>query len=817
MNNNNFNQFKSTTVRGAFNNLDYADASITASAFFARDVTIGGTTNTNTLISTNDITVNGVLFGCGKTSGLSQNVGIAGGLSSNLTGNQNIGIGYNSFFGCGNPYRNVAIGSYSMASTGDRSGCTAIGYGSKCLMNYGVALGYSASISGLNSIAIGGNSNALYSNSIAFGYGVSTTIANEIMMGSSTQFVTIPNILQLNTIPNVFTYLTSLSGNFGNYLTTTLASSTYQTQTGATSNFNTLSSLIYSNDTTYFNYFNTLSSTIYTNYNTLSSLIYSISGTANNQTNFNTLSALIYSVSGNLNSYITSSSGLINSISGYAYSLSGRIFSLSGSFNSYLTSSSGLINSISGNLYNNYLLKTGTSNNALLVYNNIDNSTATNYCLLFAPQLAGVQNNTVYQTGTAGTNILYYTPSTNTINATCSLATSSTNSQNALNVNIAAAPNSSIASQSILFINNTAGSGTGNFPCHTTNLLQYVSSTGTLSTSILSLSTSLIAGSTTLSTTILGYLSGLTSNVQTQINNIPSSSSLLSTNNTWTGQQTFNATITTVQNLAASTITEGGTGLASKYAQLSVSNTYATGTTNAFQALTATTFMGKTASFFDPTSSIQTQLNGLQPTLTSTSNISVNNVTINGNLTVVGITGTTTIGSMSSISYVDMNSIIKFHSPIYNDIGLFPSLSTYITTINGSPNYIGYQQTTTLTITGGTASNTILFGTGATTYNTASFFGIYSINVYFKVGITSTTSIDFGSAAICSSTFGSTGTTGSIYSCCGYNNNMMSVNNATWFNMHYIYQYYTNTPLYLGIFFNHFNSCSAQYIITRIA
>jgi hypothetical protein len=150
-------------------------------------------------------------------------------------------------------------------------------------------------------------------------------------------------------------------------------------------------------------------------------------------------------------------------------------------------------------------------------------------------------------------------------------------------------------------------------------------------------------------------------------------------------------------------------------------------------------------------------------------------------------------------------------------LGSNPSFSSYITTINANPYYIGYQKTTTLTITGGTASNTILFGTGAATYNTASLFGIYSINVYFKVGITSTTAADFGSAAICSSTFSSSGTTGTIYSCCGYNNNMMSVNNATWFNMHYIYQYYTNTPLYLGIFFNHFNSCSVQYIITRIA
>ena len=38
----NYNNLKSTTVRGAFQNLDYADKSILASAFFQRDVSISG-------------------------------------------------------------------------------------------------------------------------------------------------------------------------------------------------------------------------------------------------------------------------------------------------------------------------------------------------------------------------------------------------------------------------------------------------------------------------------------------------------------------------------------------------------------------------------------------------------------------------------------------------------------------------------------------------------------------------------------------------------------------------------------------------------
>ena len=484
-----YNNFKSTYIRGGFSNLDYPDGSVNASALFQRDVSISGTTYGNSIKATD---INGLSLGVGKTSGLSNNISLGGGLSANNTGSQNISIGFNSHFACGNPQRNTAIGLYTMANSNDAYRCVAIGYGATSLNNYGTSIGYNAQcgISGLNGVAIGANSNALYSNSIAIGYGVTTTDISQIMLGNSTQYVNIPNILMLSTIPNVFNYLTSLSGNFTNYLTTTLASSTYQTQTSATSNFNTLSSLIYSYDTIYFNYFNSLSGNIYSNYNTLSSLvysnnttyfnyfnslsasIYSISGVANNQAYFNTLSSLIYSndttyfnyfntLSSNINTNYNTLSALIYSVSGYAYSISGNL-------NNYITSSSGLINSISGNLYK-------------LVYNNIDNSSATNYCLLFAPQLTGVQNNSVYQTGTAGTNILYYTPSTNTINATCSLATSSTNSQNTLNVNIVAAPNSSTASQSILFINNTSGSGTGNFPCHTTNILQYVSSTGNLS------------------------------------------------------------------------------------------------------------------------------------------------------------------------------------------------------------------------------------------------------------------------------------------------------------------------------------------------
>jgi len=38
-----YNNFRSTTIRGAFNNLDYADNSVLASGLFARDLSVSGT------------------------------------------------------------------------------------------------------------------------------------------------------------------------------------------------------------------------------------------------------------------------------------------------------------------------------------------------------------------------------------------------------------------------------------------------------------------------------------------------------------------------------------------------------------------------------------------------------------------------------------------------------------------------------------------------------------------------------------------------------------------------------------------------------
>ena len=158
--------------------------------------------------------------------------------------------------------------------------------------------------------------------------------------------------------------------------------------------------------------------------------------------------------------------------------------------------------------------------------------------------------------------------------------------------------------------------------------------------------------------------------------------SLLSTANSWSGEQTFNATITTVQNLTASTITEGGTGLASKYARLALSNVYGTGTTNSFQALTATTFMGKSASYFDPTSSIQTQINGLQPTLTTSSNINTGTITASGLITAnAGITVNSSAGNSGGITIV--GGVLTINQPIKTTTTTVPTTSDQI-------GYVGY-------------------------------------------------------------------------------------------------------------------------------
>ena len=47
-----FNRFKSTTIYGSFNNIDYPDNSLLASAYFQRNLTISG-----------DLTCSGIIYG----------------------------------------------------------------------------------------------------------------------------------------------------------------------------------------------------------------------------------------------------------------------------------------------------------------------------------------------------------------------------------------------------------------------------------------------------------------------------------------------------------------------------------------------------------------------------------------------------------------------------------------------------------------------------------------------------------------------------------------------------------------------------------
>ena len=66
-----FNKFKSTTIYGNFNNVDYPDNSVLASAYFQRNLTISG-----------DLTCSGIIYG---EKLFYDNVDISSTFVSNLT------------------------------------------------------------------------------------------------------------------------------------------------------------------------------------------------------------------------------------------------------------------------------------------------------------------------------------------------------------------------------------------------------------------------------------------------------------------------------------------------------------------------------------------------------------------------------------------------------------------------------------------------------------------------------------------------------------------------------------------------------------
>ena len=55
-----FNKFKSTTIYGAFNNLDYEDNTIQASSNIQRNLTVGGDLSCNGIINGNKLYYNGM-------------------------------------------------------------------------------------------------------------------------------------------------------------------------------------------------------------------------------------------------------------------------------------------------------------------------------------------------------------------------------------------------------------------------------------------------------------------------------------------------------------------------------------------------------------------------------------------------------------------------------------------------------------------------------------------------------------------------------------------------------------------------------------
>ena len=118
----------------------------------------------------------------------------------------------------------------------------------------------------------------------------------------------------------------------------------------------------------------------------------------------------------------------------------------------------------------NALACSGNAATATQINQNYDNTTTTEtYSLLFSPKSASSGNNTVYQGN------IFYTPTTNLINANVANATTATTSTNAY----ITGNNTQSTTFYIPFVSNSNGSG--GFPLKTASTLSFVPSTGALS------------------------------------------------------------------------------------------------------------------------------------------------------------------------------------------------------------------------------------------------------------------------------------------------------------------------------------------------
>ena len=123
-----FNKFKSTTIYGAFNNLDYEDNTVQASSNIQRNLTVGGDLSCNGIINGNKLYYNGVDISSNfLQKDISGNVSISGIINGNKLYYNNVDI--SSTF-VSNTSLTTTLNSYALSSgttfTGNVSGLTAI-------------------------------------------------------------------------------------------------------------------------------------------------------------------------------------------------------------------------------------------------------------------------------------------------------------------------------------------------------------------------------------------------------------------------------------------------------------------------------------------------------------------------------------------------------------------------------------------------------------------------------------------------------------------------------------------------------------------
>jgi len=358
----NYNNLKSTTVRGAFQNVNYEDKSILATAFFQNDVSVSGQIYTNNIncvnLNLNGYNINNYL------SSLSGLINYNNYFSNSISGNLNRYIGTNN---------NYVISLSSLIYN-----------------NYGTINNYLNSLSSVIYSNYGNTNNYMYS--------LSSVIYNNY--GTTNNYIiSLSSIIYNNNFSN------GLINNIQNLQLFSLSSS-LNTYIGTNNNYvYSLSGIIFSNNNNYGNqinnnnlYLSSLSSLIYSYSGTNNNYVISLSSTINNNYNYLQYQINNISLSGNVNN--SSLQNQINYQSIYISSLSGNLNSFIGSNNNYVISLSSIIynnylsNGLINNNQNNYIY--GLSGLINYNYNYLQNQ-INNISLSGISNNSGLQNQINYQ------------------------------------------------------------------------------------------------------------------------------------------------------------------------------------------------------------------------------------------------------------------------------------------------------------------------------------------------------------------------------------------------------------------------------------